>query len=171
MFYVRESPTKLHTIACFLSNRCVAGFFYFLRNETEKGGGSTREASISFPSVSCVYFSGAGESKHNVMLVLCLGAVMSLHFLSEGARTLPLPSVVRAPALLPSLLSHTLVRCRGAAAAAFSLCAEAILFSHMWLPTAECIVTSHGGRHYKKRHIRDILGRTKIFSVILMTLL
>ena len=26
-------------------------------------------------------------------------------------------------------------------------------------------------KHYKKRHIRDILGRTKIFSVILMTLL
>ena len=25
--------------------------------------------------------------------------------------------------------------------------------------------------HYKKKHIRDILGRTKFFSVILMTLL
>ena len=26
-------------------------------------------------------------------------------------------------------------------------------------------------RHYKKRHIRDILGRTKFFSIIHMTLL
>ena len=32
-------------------------------------------------------------------------------------------------------------------------------------------VTHHGYNHYKKRHIRDILGRTIFFSVIHMTLL